>query len=138
MLVTDSPRLEQAGIVRSVSDLTLLAASVRKFNIDRDWDKFHDPKSLLLALVGEVGELAELLQWVPAGEARAQALEEPLHSRLGEEIADVLIYLVQLADVRGVELASAASAKLAAAEKKYPLAISSVGHPSRVSSRPPM
>ncbi len=51
----------------AVSDLTQLAESIRKFNADRDWDKFHDPKSLLLALVGEVGELAELLQWLPAG-----------------------------------------------------------------------
>ena len=107
--------------MRSVNDLTLLAESIRKFNTDRDWDKFHDPKSLLLALVGEVGELAELLQWVPGAEARARALEEPLHSRLGEEIADVLIYLMQLADVCGVNLASAASAKLAAAAKKYPV-----------------
>ena len=108
-------------MVWSVSDLTLLAESIRKFNADRSWDKFHDPKSLLLALVGEVGELAELLQWVPAAEVSARALEEPLHGRLGEEIADVLIYLMQLADVCGVDLASAAQAKLAAAEKKYPV-----------------
>lgn len=106
--------------MRWVSDLTLLAESIRKFNNDRDWDQFHDPKSLLLALVGEVGELAELLQWVPAAEARARAIDDPLHTRLGEEMSDVLIYLVQLAEVCQVDLVDAATAKLRAAEAKYP------------------
>ena len=74
---------------------------------------------MLLALVGEVGELAELVQWLPADEVRARAAQEPLRSRLGEELADVLLYLVLLADVLGVDLGAAAAAKLAA--ERHPL-----------------
>lgn len=74
----------------------------------------------MLALVGEVGELAELLQWLPADEARERLREEPLHTRVGEEMADVLIYLVGLADQCGVDLGSAALAKISAAAVKYP------------------
>jgi dCTP diphosphatase len=112
----------KAGRLSPVTDLTQLAESIRKFNADRDWDKFHDPKSLMLALVGEVGELAELLQWVPANEATTLAREEPLRSRLGEEISDVLIYLLQLAEVCSVDIVSAATSKLVAAERKFPRA----------------
>ena len=74
---------------------------------ERDWEQFQDPKSVMLALVGEVGELAELLQWLPADAARDLAHEEPLHTRLSEEMADVLVYLVGLADQCGVDLGAA-------------------------------
>jgi len=64
---------------------------MREFSEERDWKKFHDPKSLILALVGEVGEPAELFRWVPAEEA-AWAAEPGHRARVGEEIADVLLY----------------------------------------------
>ena len=92
---------------------------MRSFTAERQWDQFHDPKSLLLALVGEVGELSELLQWLPAGEAADLARMEPLHSRVGEELSDVLLYLVRLADVLGVDLANAAMRKIAAADERF-------------------
>jgi dCTP diphosphatase len=93
---------------------------MRQFSADRDWGKFHDPKSVLLALVGEVGELAELFQWLPAADARSLAETEPLRTRAGEEMADVLLYLVLLADVLGIDLAVAASSKVADAERRFP------------------
>lgn len=120
LVATDSHSSWQAGTLVLVSDLTQLAESIRRFNADRDWEKFHDPKSLLLALLGEVGELAELFQWLPANEATVLAQVEPLHARIGEEISDVLIYLIQLADVCGVDLVKSATTKLAAAEIKFP------------------
>lgn len=101
-------------------DLAGLRAGMRAFVAERDWARFHDPKSVLLALVGEVGELAELLQWLPAEQVRSLAAAEPLRSRLGEEMSDVLLYLVLLADVLGIDLATAAPAKLAAAHRKHP------------------
>lgn len=67
-----------------MSDLIELRDAMRQFTAERDWEKFHDPKSLILALVGEVGELAELLQWVPADDALNIAAQEPMHSRLGK------------------------------------------------------
>jgi dCTP diphosphatase len=105
-----------------VSDLAELRDRMRAFTAERDWAKFHDPKSLLLALVGEVGELAELFQWLPAAEARSLAADEPLRSRAGEELADVLLYLVRLADILGIDLAQAAGAKMSDSEARFPAA----------------
>ena len=103
-----------------VSDLSKLIEAIRTFNTERDWHRFHDPKSLALALTGEVGELAELLQWVPASTAREDVRAGRLQERLGEELADILIYLIMLADEAGVDLLSAASLKLAAAADRFP------------------
>ena len=93
---------------------------MRKFTDERDWSSFHDPKSVLLALVGEVGELAELLQWLPADEVTELARGAALHRRVGEELSDVLLYLVLLADVLDVDLAAAAKAKLADNARRHP------------------
>ncbi len=100
-------------------DLTALRDAMRAFTDARDWARFHDPKSLILALVGEVGELAELFQWLPAEDARELAATEPLRTRVGEELADVLLYLVRLADVLDVDLGAAAAAKLLDAEDRF-------------------
>lgn len=103
----------------SEDSLTGLRDRMRVFTRDRGWEQFHDPKSLALALVGEVGELAELLQWLPADEAAKLADQEPLNARLGEEISDVLIYLVRLADVCGVDLPTAVDAKMNASAQRF-------------------
>ena len=103
-----------------MTDLQELRTLMQRFSEERDWERFHDPKSLALALVGEVGELAELLQWLPADQAAALAREEPLRSRLGEELADVLLYLVRLADVLQVDLFAAVVAKAADNAERFP------------------
>ncbi len=103
-----------------MSDLGELRQGMREFADQRDWGSFHDPKSVLLALVGEVGELAELLQWLPADDVTELAREATLKRRLGEEMSDVLLYLVLLADVLDVDLAAAARSKLAEAHRRYP------------------
>jgi dCTP diphosphatase len=104
----------------AVPDLEELRDRMRLFSAERDWQGFHDPKSVLLALVGEVGELAELFQWLPAESAAELGASEPLRTRAGEELSDVLLYLILLADVLGIDLAAAADAKLTAAALKYP------------------
>ena len=103
-----------------MADLGDLRERMRHFSAERDWGQFHDPKSVLLALVGEVGELAELFQWRPAADARRLAAAEPLRTRAGEELADVLLYLVRLADVLGIDLADAARRKIADSERRFP------------------
>jgi dCTP diphosphatase len=103
-----------------MSDLEALRDRMREFTAERDWAGFHDPKSVLLALVGEVGELAELFQWLPASTAAELARAEPLRTRAAEEASDVLLYLVLLADVLGIDLAEAAHAKLTDAARRYP------------------
>lgn len=104
-----------------MSDLEALRDAMREFTAERDWERFHDPKSLLLALVGEVGELSELFQWLPAESALEAASDEPLHTRAQEELADVLLYLVRLADVLNVNLASAALGKMESNALKHPV-----------------
>lgn len=95
-----------------MSDLTDLRDAMRDFTDERDWRRFHDPKSLLLALVGEVGELAELFQWLPANDAAPLAQEAPKRQQVRDELADVLLYLVRLADVLEVDLKNAADHKM--------------------------
>ena len=104
---------------RDVSDLEDLRHRMRAFTNERDWEQFHDPKSLLLAIVGEVGELSELFQWLPATDASDLAQEDPLKSRVAEEMSDVLLYLVRLADVLGIDLHAAAVAKIEAAGERF-------------------
>ena len=102
-----------------MSDIEDLQLAMREFTEERDWAQFHDPKSLILALVGEVGELAELFQWLPAHDAEALAKVEPLASRVGQEISDVLLYLLRLADVLEIDLATAATQKLNSARERF-------------------
>ena len=102
-----------------MGDLAEFQASVREFARERDWEQFHDIRSLVLALTGEVGEVAELVQWLPQSPA-GTALDPALRERLGEEIADVLTYLVRLADVAGIDVLAAAEAKLQSSRERFP------------------
>lgn len=99
--------------------LRALTAELREFARERDWEQFHDPKSLVLALMGEVGELAELLQWIPAEDAAEYFSGPERKQRIGEELADVLTYLLRISDVLGVDLATAANAKLAHSRERF-------------------
>lgn len=103
-----------------MSELEDLQTRFREFARERDWEQFHDPRSLILALVGEVGELAELFQWPrpQIGEATDDSSE--LNRRASEEISDVLLYLIRLADVLNIDLLRSAQEKLSAAEKRFP------------------
>lgn len=93
------------------------------FAIERDWVQFHSPRNLLLALVGEVGELAELFQWRPDSDVTPGLPTWTAEERtaLGEELSDVLIYLARLADQSGIDLASACTAKMHKNALKYPV-----------------
>ncbi|MDN5762762.1 MAG: nucleotide pyrophosphohydrolase [Microlunatus sp.] len=102
-----------------MSDLRELRDAMRHFSRVRNWTRFHDPKSLILALVGEVGELSELFQWLPADQAAQQASTGDLQRRAADEMSDVLLYLVRLADVLEVDLGQAATQKLKLASEKY-------------------
>ena len=97
-----------------------LQAELRLFREERDWAKFHDPKSLILALVGEVGELAELFQWIPADTAAESFRDGAKQQRAAEEMSDILIYLLGLADVLEVDLLVAARSKLASSRERFP------------------
>lgn len=101
-------------------ELERLARRLQEFATERDWEKFHTPRNLALALVGEVGELAELLQWRSDADVVAWSASEPGRRQIADELADVLIYLVRLADVIGIDLAAETDRKLIANERRYP------------------
>ena len=102
--------------------LAELRGRAADFARERDWGQFHKPRNLLLALVGEVGELSEIFQWRGEVEAGCPDFEERERGHLGEELADVLVYLVRLADVCGVDLPSAVADKMRKNAEKYPVA----------------
>ncbi|NGZ82819.1 nucleotide pyrophosphohydrolase [Duganella aceris] len=100
------------------SDLHDLRERTRQFARDRDWAPFHTPKNLAMALSVEVAELVEHYQWLPSG-AEAE-LDDAARTGIRHELADVLLYLVQLADKHGVDLHAAALEKIQLNAIKYP------------------
>lgn len=101
-------------------DLSQIRKDLAAFASDRDWDRFHSVRNLSLAMVGEVGELAELLQWIDDQEI-SRFLASGGRERLGEELSDILFYLVRLADIADVDLERAVRAKLGENSLKYPI-----------------
>jgi dCTP diphosphatase len=97
-----------------------LAEELRAFVAERDWEKFHTPKNLAMALSVEVAELVEHFQWLTPEES--EGLEETARVKVSDEIGDVLIYLVRLADKLGIDPLAAAEAKLRKNAEKYPAA----------------
>ncbi|MEW2442870.1 nucleotide pyrophosphohydrolase [Micromonospora marina] len=98
-----------------------LTAHVRAFAEERDWQQFHTPKNLVMALAGEVGELLAEFQWLTPEQAGAVMSDPEVGARVQAEIGDVMIYLTRLADVLGVDLQEAAIAKLAEVAVRYPV-----------------
>ena len=106
----------------SLIDVENLTVQLRRFADDRDWGQFHSPKNLAIALTGEVGELVEVFQWMSEADSLHAGSKPELAHAIGEEMADVLFYLVRLADVLGIDLDlyRAAKAKLLVNAQKYP------------------
>ena len=96
-----------------------LQARLRDFARERDWEQFHNPKNLAMALAAEVGELVEIFQWLTPQQA-ANVMESERSDDVRDELADVLIYLVRLADVVGVDLPAAADRKVSVNDARYP------------------
>jgi dCTP diphosphatase len=96
-----------------------LQRSIREFARERDWEQFHTPKNLSMALSGEVGELVEIFQWLTPEEAAA-VMESARAGDVEDELADVLIYLLRLADVLDIDLIAASRSKLRHNEQRYP------------------
>ena len=103
-------------------DINVLQNRLRKFASERQWEPFHTPKNLATALMVEAAELMELFQWKTPEESQAVKTDATLRARVGEEVADVFLYLIQLADHSGVDLGEAVEDKLAKNAIKYPLA----------------
>ncbi|MBL8478350.1 MAG: nucleotide pyrophosphohydrolase [Sterolibacteriaceae bacterium] len=101
-----------------ITDLATLRDALRDFCAARDWHRYHTPKNLVMALSVEAAELVEHFQWATPEESLALAPEK--HAEVADEIADVLIYLTELADVLGIDPIAAAREKIVKNAIKYP------------------
>jgi NTP pyrophosphatase (non-canonical NTP hydrolase) len=110
--------MSSAALPPALDSLVAIRDRLRAFAAERDWEQFHAPKNLALALIVETAEVVEHFQWQDA--ERDPALPPEKKAAIGAELADVLFYLVRLADRLHIDLPAAAAAKLAHNAVKYP------------------
>lgn len=103
----------------SLSDLR---DQLRDFAQARDWEQFHTPKNLAMALAAEVGELLEIFQWLTPEESEGVSGVDDRQDAVADELADITIYLVRLADVLGIDLAAVSRDKIKRNEERFPKA----------------
>ncbi len=103
----------------SINALRALQERLAAFAAERDWDQFHSPKNLVMALSVEASELVEEFQWLT--EQQSQSLDAERRERVRLELADVFIYLLRISDRLGIDLCAAAEAKIVLNERKYPV-----------------
>ena len=98
--------------------LTALRDRLRGFVRERDWEQFHSPKNLAMAMIVEAAELVEHFQWMTEQESRSISAEK--REQVSQEITDTFVYLLRMSDVLGIDLIDAAHAKMDLNAKKYP------------------
>ena len=103
-------------------DVDALQARLRAFAAERQWQPFHTPKNLAMALMVEAAELTEIFQWMTEDASKEAARNPETAQAVKDELADVLMYVVRLASVLGVDLNEAAQQKLKLNGEKYPVA----------------
>ncbi|HZX79384.1 MAG TPA: nucleotide pyrophosphohydrolase [Lysobacter sp.] len=99
-------------------NLTDIRDELRAFARERDWEKFHSPKNLAMALTVETAELLEIFQWM--SEEQSRTLDEARRGAVESELADVLLYLIQLADRLDIDLLAVAERKMVSNAERYP------------------
>lgn len=106
---------------KTLIDVDGATQALRQFADDRNWRQFHSPKNLVMALSGEVGELTEIFQWMTEADSHGAAAAPQTAQAVSDELADVALYLIRLADVLGVDLNAAIASKLVTNAAKYPV-----------------
>jgi NTP pyrophosphatase (non-canonical NTP hydrolase) len=101
-------------------NIPALQTTLRAFAAERHWQPFHTPKNLATALMVEAAELAEIFQWMTPEQSQVTSQDAATHERISDEIADVLLYLVQIADHTGVDIEGAVQRKLLKNAQKHP------------------
>jgi dCTP diphosphatase len=110
-----------AALTDSTTTISELKTRVLAFARERDWEQFHSPKNLSMALAAESGELMEHFLWSTPDQSRGVAGDEVKRRKIAEELADVVIYALEFANVTGLDVAAAIEAKMAANAQKYPV-----------------
>lgn len=103
------------------ADLDSIKQKIKDFNLERDWDKYHNPKDLLIALVSEVGELAECYRWLNADELSRIHADPAKKKQIEEEIADIMMYLITLSYKTNIDIFKAVEQKLEKNKQRYPV-----------------
>ena len=103
----------------SKDSLTDLTSKLKDFAVQRDWEQFHSPKNLSMALSGEAGELLEHFQWLT--EQQSLAISDEKKQEVAHEMADILIYLLRLSERLDIDLIDAVYSKMAINEKRFPV-----------------
>ena len=98
-----------------------LKEKIKQFNLDRDWDQYHNPKDLIIALFSEVGELAECYRWLNDKEVSQVHLNPDHRKKVEEEVADIFMYMLMFAYKTNIDLVKVIEAKLEKNKLKYPL-----------------
>jgi len=98
-----------------------LKSRVLAFAHEREWEQFHAPKNLSMALAAEAGELMEHFLWATSEDSRTAVRDPVKRKKIEEELADVVIYSLEFANMTGIDLASVIETKMAANAKKYPV-----------------
>jgi len=98
-----------------------LKTRILAFAKERDWEQFHAPKNLSMALAAEAGELMEHFLWATPEASRAVAQDPVRRAKIAEELADVVIYALEFANITGLDVAAAIEAKMSANAQKYPV-----------------
>ena len=105
-------------------DIDKIKNDLRKFAEDRDWEQFHSPKNLTMALSGEVGELTEIFQWLSEEQSKKENIADEDLEKVREEVADILLYIIRLSDKLDIDLEHAVLDKLKINKEKYPIQLS--------------
>ena len=119
-----SRKMEQRTMTDDTTTVAELRAAIAAFVAERDWDQFHSPKNLAMSLAIEAAELMEHFQWITIDESRALASDATKREAAGEELADVLSYVLAMANALDLDLAETFRNKLAKSAKKYPADLS--------------
>ena len=117
-------------------DVKLIQARLAEFAAERDWDQFHDPKNLAMALAGEAGELIEIFQWLSGESSRKEQLSQEQLDHIAEELADVTIYALRLCDKLDIDIGNAVTAKIEKNADRYPVSLAK-GNATKYSEREP-
>ena len=106
---------------RSDENLDTLAVRIAKFSSERDWEQYHTPKNLSMALAVEASELMEIFQWLTPEQSSKDGLSPEQIQAAREELADVMIYAIRTSQVLGIDIIDAIAEKLEKNNAKYPV-----------------
>ncbi|MAZ65560.1 MAG: nucleotide pyrophosphohydrolase [Kangiellaceae bacterium] len=109
------------NITQASDELQTLAERLRIFAKERNWEQFHSPKNLVMALAGEAGELLEQFQWLTESESSLSEASAEKRQAVAHELADVFLYLVRISDRLDIDLLQAANEKILVNQQKYPI-----------------